>query len=769
MKHLKLIAPLLLTCALARGQQVTEADYLGEFDGTLAPVKIHGQEQFLHSAGTVLIDKLENISLYGVVVGVKHNAYGAISTTGKVIAPFKFDEVTVENNKDDMYPAQSYCFVTVKLNGKCGAIDTLGNIICPIEYDDVTSLHPHLFKIRKAGRWGWGEIKTGRILQAPVYDDVDRSYVMDNVVEITKGTHKGLAREDGTVLVPPSYKNFEALRFENASFFVYEEDNGKLGIMDSNGKAITKAIYDKCERGLSTGTFMVAVKDQWGLADSTGKELLPPEYEAIKAYGSAAIVSRNGKEGIINEAGKLIVPVEYNEIHAYNNTNGEAAQTTIISGNQHIFKMPGWFTARKNNRWNLFDANGKPLLSQACSNIHIVSNSKPVIEIQLADGETALPQIAGALVLPFIEGDLLDEYGPGYPYDSTNAGPVKANYLALSRNGKFGLYNTTTGKEILPTAYNRIEWQNSSLLLVSQGEDSTGMADATGRMIRKMKQDGFYTAVDTNRIVELNYLNDGNPQTTLSDLAGNLLYTGTHWQFKSDRYSRLLVPEKERRAHISYSDGLLKLWGEPRANVFLDTNGKEVVFKDYAFVGDFWHGLAVATKAINSKEYYGIINRKGDVVYPITADDMSAFEDNLITVVKDKLQGLIRMDGSIFIPLKYEQIDRFYQLPYYKVQSGERYGVIDTGGKLVIPVVYNTINYLEDGRLFEVVKDGKSGLLALDGKPVIPVKYDELQISRGYEKNIFPVLVKENKWYFYLDAQGKQLPYRSTKRKGYDD
>lgn len=763
-----LTTALLLSGIIAHAQQPVIADYLGQFDGEFAPVMINHQKQSLHNSGAVLVDKTENIGYYRTVIGVKHNAYGAINNAGKVIAPFKFDEVSIQDEQDERYPQNNYCFLITRLDGKYGAIDTLGNAICPPVYDEVATLTTHLVKIKKDGLWGWVDMKTGKILQSPKYEEADKSYTLDNAVKITQAGKVGLAAEDGSIIVPPSYESFDYLGYEGSTFFGYTVHD-KMGIMDKNGKPVTPAIYDKCSRGPSPELFAVTTNDKTGIVDATGKLVFPLQYSSVEPIGHALKVCIGNKCGVINPAGREIIPTQFDEIKTINIEGRDLYGTPAIAtlGEKEAAK-PYYFVVTKGAHTSLFDQEGKQIMPFEYNKVGItVYHDSAYITFE-EQGKVGLMNMQGKIILPARYEGMTMGYNDGFSYLDDAAGKDKAAYMAVLKGSQVGLFNLHTGAEVVPPKYNWVQWQNNNILYLKDG-DSTAMATKTGKIIRGPKLYGFYTAVDTNRMVETQYPDNGTTLCLLTDLAGNKLYTNPRWEFKEDTYSRTLIPDDQKNGHAQFNDGLLKIWGDKRDNVFVDTNGKEVIFEGYSFVGDFWNGLAVAGKDLSPEHtVYGIINRQQEIILPVSMDDITRFEDNLLMVRKGTARGLIRKDGRIMLPVQYEGIDKLYSMPYYKVLQNKKYGITDLNGKMILPVEFDEISYREKAKLFEVTKAGKSGIADTTGHLIIPVRYDELKVNQG-DENIFPILVKEGKWYFYLDKDGKPFPYRSLKKKSYDD
>ncbi|MBV7533071.1 WG repeat-containing protein [Chitinophaga sp. sic0106] len=768
MKHLKLILPLLFPAALTQAQQITNATYLDRFDGLFAEIKVNNRKVLLHRSGLVTIDKIENQGYFHTVVGIKNNACGAINYSGKIIAPFTFDEVKLADEDDEYEPSNNYCFVITKLNGKYGAIDTLGNVICKNEYQLIEPLNARLLKIQRNGRWGWVELATGKVLQEPAYTAVSKSYVSP-YVEIENNGKKGLAKESGEVVATPEYTAFHYPGIENSPQFGYEI-NGKIGLMDLSGKRLTPAEYTKIQRGPITGTFTMTLPGKTVIIDAAGKVMTAPPFTSASSFGSFMVVKQQQKFGAINQAGKMVVPIAYDDIEVYTG-KGEPQTPSASLQKRWVAPEPAYFLAKKGTLTELFDSTGKKLLTGNYARLRVFGSKQGAFIItQDAKGNSALLRTDGTVIIPSGFEMVVDGYSNSYLYSDGSAGAKQSEYVAIAANKQMGLYHLPENKMVLPVKYTRIEWQNEHLLNVREGEDAYAMVDVNNKIVKPLQQYGFYTAVAPDRVIETKYQKDGRV-TTMTDLEGTVLYTRKNWDFKQNSFSRLLLPPGKEPDHILFTDGLLKLWGIPEENLFLNKKGEEVKFKEYDFVSDFYNGLAVAGKMDADRNgTYGIINLKGEIIYPITAADMKQFDSSLILVKSDTLEGLLKKDGSVFLPLKYKRVARMNDLPYFKVTSNKGEGVLDSTGKEVIAPAYQEVYYYKDNKIFRVIsEDGKYGLITLDGKVLLPAVYDELTRNYGHSSGAFPIFVKKDNRYFYIDEQGKELPYTAAKSKGYND
>ena len=473
------------------------------------------------------------------------------------------------------------------------------------------------------------------------------------------------------------------------------------------------------------------------------------------------------KKGVVNAAGQEIIPAQYDDIKSFDG-GGLIAGVGPVRNAYNNHGMAPYFAVTRDTVMGLFDSAGSQILPFAYTDINVaIYHNQAYIAVQQA-GKTGLLDSKGQAVIPVTYEDIPVMATTTYLYNDANAGTDKDDFLPVANDGRIGLFNIAARREILPPKYDGIEWQNSQLLSLRNG-DTASLATRNGSIMRGGKQYGFFTAVDTNRIVERRYDNNESA-SVLTDMAGNVLYTNGNWEFRDDQVTRLLMPVNAQSDHPHFDSGLLKIWNPSRKNLFIDTNGKEVLFEGYSFVGDFYNGLALAGKEVApDQELFGIINRNQEIVCPMTLDDMAAFNDSLLIVTKGKQVGLIRKDGRAFLPIAYETISAIYQEPLFKVTRKEKEGLVDANGKEILPPVFDYISYRERTGLLEVSKDGKKGIADTNGKMRIPMKYEELYTNRRGDDSLFPILVKEGKWYFYLDANGQAFRYKSLKKQGYED
>ncbi|WP_160715508.1 WG repeat-containing protein [Chitinophaga solisilvae] len=740
----------------AQSPQPAVADYLGNFDGVFAPVMVQHQKKWLHASGKVLLDKTSHYGYYGIVSGIQQDAYGAINRHGKVIVPFKYDAVEIKSEDKKDNPDNNYCFVTFKLNGKTGAADSSGNILLEPVYEDVDALNPRLIKFRKNGLWGWAEMKTGKVIQTPEYENVHNSYVLPGIISVTLNGLTGLARHDGSLLTPVRYHQFYSFGDKSGDLICYTLNN-KSGIMDKNGKEVTPALYNRIAGGPSPALLMVEQQDKTGFINRQGKTILAPQYSKAFVNASLVVVWKGNKCGVVNAAGKEVLPTVHDEIEVMDNRgNGAYAPRDTDS-------LTYFIVAKKAGLAGLFSAAGKPLLPVEYHFLRIVMHHQRPVVMMIKDKKAGLADLSGKILLPVSWDNIMASYGTGYTYNDDRAGADKSDFIMVSRKEKVGLYNLATGREVLPPAFTTITWKSSGLLETRDG-DTSSIFTRNGERIRGPKLYGFFHPLSNDLLVETTYGDNGR-LTALTDPSGKKLYENKDWEFNTYTNGSILRPAAVRRLDTTFTDGLLKITANRKDNLFIDRQGNPVTFDQYAYVGEFWNGLAIAGK--DGK--YGIINRKQEEVLPVIYDNITELGDKMLKLSQGERFGVAKKDGTVIIPVQYASIRQIYDTTLYEVTLNRKSGVLNGAGQTVIPTEYDEAGYSSSGKCFKLTRNGKNGLADASGKVIIPAEYEVLNTNRGYGNRTFPVLVKQGEWYFYLDQQGNPLPFKSKKEKGYND
>ena len=202
--------------------------------------------------------------------------------------------------KYELEKVNSYNYFVLEKDNLLGVIDRNGNIVIEAKYDNVVIPNPE-----------------------------------KNLYICYEGENTRVFNEKQEEILN-NYQNIQPVRLQNItsdlmyekSILTYEQD-GKYGLINFEGKQITKPIYESIE-GLpyKEGELLVKKDGKYGVINIKGNQLIDIIYDKISVDGyytsentykyAGYIVSNTTNEGYrygyINYDGKLLLEPEYNEL-----------------------------------------------------------------------------------------------------------------------------------------------------------------------------------------------------------------------------------------------------------------------------------------------------------------------------------------------------------------------------------------------------------------------------------------------------------------------
>jgi hypothetical protein len=279
----------------------------------------------------------------------KDNKYGLINLNGKELTDAGFDEI------DDF----SEGLFKVKQNGKYGYINRFGKFHTRAQFEEASSFKKMQAIVKKDGKYGIIDLKNKFILNND-YSFIGRNKNADyyfvkakdaaaqkekfylygrDMKKITETNFDTLYSSDSISFIRVKNDNrisFYSLPQKGLSFpgnfedakpfkngFAFIKQNGKWGAVNEKGKEILSAIYDDLDYEWFQRTLMFSLKKDGkvGLADATGKIIIPSEYETIEtALPNYLKVKKGGKWGVIRTTGGMPV-VDFLYDHISNKTD----------------------------------------------------------------------------------------------------------------------------------------------------------------------------------------------------------------------------------------------------------------------------------------------------------------------------------------------------------------------------------------------------------------------------------------------------------------
>lgn len=152
----------------------------------------------------------------------------------------------------------------------------------------------------------------------------------------------------------------------------------------------------------------------------------------------------------------------------------------------------------------------------------------------------------------------------------------------------------------------------------------------------------------------------------------------------------------------------------------------------------------------------------------VFANQKAIMQDMLI-VKKDKNQyGVIKLDGTVILEPKYDNITYLPQVGDFLVETGKKVGILSPSRETKVQIIYDSIQLMDsDTGLYVVKKDNKYGVLDLKGNVKIYIENDEIgiDISKFQQNdiknkyllvdNLIPV--KKGRYWGLYDRNGNQV------------
>uniref|UniRef100_UPI004047528A WG repeat-containing protein n=4 Tax=Roseivirga sp. TaxID=1964215 RepID=UPI004047528A len=187
----------------------------------------------------------------GLISIQKDNEWGFVSEQGNLTIANRYQEAK------DFHDGMS----AVKLNGKWGFINPLDQIVIQPVYEEVESFQNGLALVRREGKFGLVDLNGVFVLDL-IYDHMIRS---KNYILLEKDGLFGLAAANGVLVRSPQFTSIQTQ--DNHHFIV--ERNGKVGVLDIQGKDILSTSYDLVKQ---FGNSFAAMEEQtWTSIDLNKK------------------------------------------------------------------------------------------------------------------------------------------------------------------------------------------------------------------------------------------------------------------------------------------------------------------------------------------------------------------------------------------------------------------------------------------------------------------------------------------------------------------
>lgn len=489
--------------------------------------------------------------------------------------------------------------------------------------------------------------------------------------------------------------------------------NGKLGVLDTEGREVVPVRYDQVWRYDDT-TWTVALGDRWGTAGE-GRELVPVIYDSVDmsyCEDGYVKVGLGGLYGYCDREGNVAVPIRYSLLGPY-------------SGGRIAFARDG--------KWGYLDGRGgeviPPLYEEAGD--FLAGSAAVTLEGEhfriTPDGERYEPSYEEWRQLTPIDAavrvgekwrviDTPETEGAPYLYLAQRYG--EENFLQASVGDERYALLDLSGERVLPGNYDYLDFRADGYIQTIRGEYE-GLVDRNG--VELFKPDAYWDIEPYGGLFKV----QTEEGYTLLDREKNPITKTFYeeiWPF-TEEYIGLMAFQREGR------------WG------FLDRSGTEIIppwYDDVTTIG----GLRVRRDG----GWYFLEEGGGEL--PVPQERQGYFSGGLAPFQREGKWGYITREGVELVPPQYDVADDF-TCGYAAICRNGKWGYIDLSGREEVPPQYDGASALCQGKpgVAFVSRNGKYGLLELlrpaqersqsltiDGRTVEVQAY-ALRDYRGYETN----------------------------------
>jgi hypothetical protein len=379
---------------------------------TFYPVRENGKWGFADSTGKILIGcQYEWVEPFseGVAAAGLNDKCGYINKNGSVAIAFQFEEgeqfqrglaQVISNGKTGICDKAGNFVVKPVYDGisefrqtrarvvrgdKQGFIDMMGNEVVACKYEAVGDFSEGLAYVKDSSKYGYID-REGRIVIAPQYEWAEP--FDQGSARVKKDGMYGLISFDGKILIPCEY-NYIGTFSEGMALVV---KGTMCGYVNRDGRVVVEPKYDYDRTMLGESPFVngrakVLLKDKFGMIDTTGKIIVPREYEDLGAMRDGLFpAKKKDKWGFIDEKMKLKVPYLYEYAWSFSDGLARVRKDGLLGyidtkGKEIVAPryeeatdcMNGFMKVKTDTGWGLLNASGNQVVPCKYDKIEFVS------------------------------------------------------------------------------------------------------------------------------------------------------------------------------------------------------------------------------------------------------------------------------------------------------------------------------------------------------------------------------------------------------------
>ena len=679
-----------------------------------------------------------DIGLHPIKIDYK---WGFMDASGSLRIP------TIYDNVDKFTPG---ALSIVRLNGRLGIIDSSGQHIIPCEYELIQILDNDLFLVRTQHQWEIRNAQNNLVLDnaGGRVELMKQGYLMFETI-----TGRGLAHIQRGKLLPPNYKKFQLS--DQSSYLLIHDFNHKIGVIDSSGKSVLPIDFEELK--VFENCFLAKKDRKWGLWAIDGTELCPPKWDHFRFIDKTLIeFVQNEKNYLYSIPEKKFLLEKYASVERFPgnrllfaknvgfmglmNEKGEILMADQYNDIQEYSPRLFRVQSTETQKWGLCTLQDTLVAAMEYDYIGSLSNSVAVVK---NNGKSGIINFKGVLVmkviypeLPLVDNSIkIRTAQAGLKiFVFNDAGELEdqtiyANFKSLTvRNRGADFFSSSA------TAPNDNPRQRREL-----NDSLVWMRARNGRFgIYNLNIQKFVSSPEYFSFINYPELGFSIGEHRKFEISGtlNMNYVEVSINSKFGLISNKIGKpiSKMEFIHIQMSDIINE--NLPVARVIfiggkhglIDKYGR-VVMRGMAYIDQFEEG-----KARCSKKGYVAIDVAGK--HPRHLGPAIPFLDGLLTNYSIENAGTDTRLPEGVIYLDYAD-----------------WGFIDTSGQWIIAPGYDFVERFSNGAVM-VNKDKKWGLIDAAGIILVPVEYDDMNYIPDSEKQLL-YITKNQRRFGCIDVNAK--------------
>lgn len=501
-----------------------------------------------------------------------------------------------------------------------------------------------------------------------------------NYYTLYKNGKVGIINTKGETVIKPEYNYIQLPNPEKAVFICSNSD--KTVTLNENGQEIFNN-YDEVTAISVTGTigdipFEKAVlrykqNGLYGLINLDGKVITKPIYEKIESVPykeGELLVQQDGKQGVINAKGVDLVKIKYDSI--------------VGDGyyNQVDYKEAGYIVGIKQENKMLYgylNNQGKEVLKNEYDEISRLTNTKDknVYLITTQNGKKGLVKN---------NKKVLENKYDQMEYDST------IELVKVKKDELYGICNLD-GNVILNTEYKEISYKgiyiqatNKASKIVNFDRNGNEQKENNYKKVIATENPKYFITVGQNNLYGI--INENGVETTTNKYTYIEYLQGEYFSAYNeenqigiiDHYGNIvlgiqynLVQKIKGTEMIQVSDnskGVLEVYSSDIKQVAIMKNAKLYIAEDYI-------------KIVSDTETK-YISLDGKII----TNKQALPNNTLFATSKYGLWGFEDKDGNIVVNQVYDMVTEFNRYGFAGIKEGNKWGVIREDGTIIVAPTY---------------------------------------------------------------------------------